>query len=239
VASSGPIWAVSAPLLRLPAMPHKSLAIIGVTILAFAGCSSAKPAARASAPTDPPANSTNSSTTTGAGSSSTTQATQATQPGQVATTAPAPTTTAPRTGGSGGPLFVSGPVPAVTGATNLSKEPVVAAGTGAPPAKLTGKELVAGTGTAAGTDATVTVQYVGSLWTDGKVFDASWTDQGPASFQLSGVIPGFKDAIIGMKVGGRREIVIPPALGYGASGQPPTIPPNATLVFVIDLLQVQ
>jgi peptidylprolyl isomerase len=53
------------------------------------------------------------------------------------------------------------------------------------------------------------------------------------------VIPGFKDAIIGMRVGGRREVVIPPDLGYGAQGQPPTIQPGETLVFVIDLLGVQ
>jgi FKBP-type peptidyl-prolyl cis-trans isomerase len=90
----------------------------------------------------------------------------------------------------------------------------------------------------AGASNTVKVQYVGALYTTGKVFDASWTDSGPTSFPLSGVIPGFKDAIIGMKVGGRREIVIPPAFGYGAAGQPPTIPGNATLVFVIDLLGV-
>ena len=52
------------------------------------------------------------------------------------------------------------------------------------------------------------------------------------------MVPGFRDAIVGMKVGGRREIVIPPAEGYGAAGQPPTIPGNSTLVFVIDLLKV-
>jgi peptidylprolyl isomerase len=121
----------------------------------------------------------------------------------------------------------------------LSKEPTIAAGSGSPPSKLTGKDLVVGTGATAASTGTVSVQYVGALWTTGKVFDASWTDQGPVSFPLNGVIAGFKDAIIGMKVGGRREIVIPPALGYGASGQPPTIPPNATLVFVIDLLSVQ
>jgi peptidylprolyl isomerase len=84
----------------------------------------------------------------------------------------------------------------------------------------------------------VQVQYVGALYDTGKVFDASWTDNGPATFPLNGVIAGFKDAIIGMKVGGRREIVIPPAEGYGAAGSPPAIPANATLVFVIDLLGV-
>lgn len=132
-------------------------------------------------------------------------------------------------------LFASGSVPTVT---DLSKEPTVAAGTGTPPSVLTGKDLVVGTGPVAGADASVKVQYVGTLFDTGKVFDASWTDGGPATFSLSGVVPGFKDAIIGMHVGGRREIVIPPALGYGATGSPPVIPPNATLVFVIDLLQV-
>ena len=135
-------------------------------------------------------------------------------------------------------LFVTGPVPAVSGATDLTKEPKVAAGAGSPPATLTGQDLVVGHGTVAGPDATVQVQYVGTLYGSGKVFDASWTDSGPASFPLSGVVPGFKDAIVGMRVGGRREIVIPPALGYGAAGSPPVIPPNATLVFVIDLLAV-
>lgn len=115
----------------------------------------------------------------------------------------------------------------------------MAAGTGAPPAVVTGKDLVVGHGLAAGPDATVSVQYVGTLWSTGRVFDASWTDQGPATFPLNGVIAGFKDAIVGMKVGGRREIVIPPAEGYGAAGHPPVIPPNSTLVFVIDLLSTQ
>ena len=158
-----------------------------------------------------------------------------------ATTSPASSsTTSSGTNGSAPSttLYATGPVPAVAGATDLSKEPTISPGTGTPPSALTGKDLVVGKGAVAGPNASVTVQYVGALWT-GKVFDASWTDSGPASFQLNGVIPGFKDAIIGMAAGGRREIVIPPALGYGAAGQPPTIPPNSTLVFVIDLLQVQ
>ena len=108
---------------------------------------------------------------------------------------------------------------------------MIAAGGSNPPSVLTGKDLVVGTGTTAGPNDTVQVQYVGSLYSTGKVFDASWTDNGPATFPLSGVVPGFKDAIVGMKVGGRREIVIPPADGYGAAGSPPAIPPDATLVF--------
>ncbi len=194
----------------------KALAVAGVlSALALAGCGSSKaPSSAATSTTMPPATTASASPTSAGGGTG--------------------------VGGtsSSSTLFASGPVPAVSGATDLQKEPAVAAGSGSPPAKLTGKDLVAGHGATAGPDATVTVQYVGALWSDGKVFDASWTDQGPATFQLSGVIPGFKDAIIGMKVGGRREIVIPPAFGYGAAGQGP-IPPNATLVFVIDLLQGQ
>lgn len=175
---------------------------------AFAGCGSSRP------------------TGTGSGQSTTSQATSSTT--AVGAAGSTPSTT----------LWAAGPVPAVNGADDLTKEPTISPGTGTPPSTLTGKDLVVGKGAVAGPNASVTVQYVGALWT-GKVFDASWTDSGPASFQLNGVIPGFKDAIIGMAIGGRREIVIPPALGYGAAGQPPTIPPNSTLVFVIDLLQVQ
>lgn len=114
---------------------------------------------------------------------------------------------------------------------------MIAAGTGTPPSAPTGKDLVVGTGKVAAATDKVKVQYVGALYTNGQVFDASWTDQGPATFPLDGVVPGFKDAIVGMGIGGRREVVIPPADGYGASGQG-AIPPNATLVFVIDLLAI-
>jgi hypothetical protein len=191
-------------------MPSVRILIAAATAaLALAGCSSSK--------------STSSATTSA--------------PSASASTTTAPSVSAPATTGS--TLFVTGSVPAVGGATDMSKEPTIAAGGANPPSVLTGKDLVVGTGTTAGPNATVQVQYVGSLYSNGKVFDASWTDNGPATFPLSGVVPGFKDAIVGMKVGGRREIVIPPADGYGAAGSPPAIPPNATLVFVIDLLAVQ
>jgi peptidylprolyl isomerase len=148
------------------------------------------------------------------------------------------TTSTSHSSTAGSTRFVAGRVPAVSGATDLTSEPTVAKGESPAPAVLTGKDLVVGTGASAVLGDTVKVQYVGVLYSTGKVFDASWTDSGPATFPLSGVIPGFRDAIVGMKVGGRREIVIPPADGYGAAGQPPTIPGNATLVFVIDLLAV-
>jgi peptidylprolyl isomerase len=121
----------------------------------------------------------------------------------------------------------------------MHAEPKIAAGGPNPPTQLTGQDLVIGKGATASTNDTVEVQYVGTIYTTGHVFDASWTDNGPTVFPLSEVVPGFRDAIVGMRVGGRREVVIPPALGYGAAGSPPVIPANATLVFVIDLLSIQ
>jgi peptidylprolyl isomerase len=107
------------------------------------------------------------------------------------------------------------------------------------PSGLVTKELVVGTGTAAAVSSTVLVQYVGADYTNGKNFDSSWQRGQPTSFPLSQVVPGFSEGIVGMKVGGRREIVIPPGLGYGANGQPPAVSPNETLVFVVDLKSVQ
>ena len=103
------------------------------------------------------------------------------------------------------------------------------------------KDLIVGSGSAAKTGSTVTVNYVGVLYKGGKEFDSSWKTGQPFSpFRLGAgsVIPGWDKGIVGMKVGGRRELIIPPDLAYGKSGSPPTIPPNATLVFVVDLLGV-
>jgi peptidylprolyl isomerase len=122
----------------------------------------------------------------------------------------------------------------------LSKEPKVTPPSGPAPAKLETKELIAGTGAEAKAGDTVTVNYVGILYKGGKEFDASWKRNEPFSFTLGKgqVIPGWDQGIPGMKVGGRRELIIPAALAYGAKGSPPTIPPNAPLVFVVDLLGV-
>jgi peptidylprolyl isomerase len=131
--------------------------------------------------------------------------------------------------------------PAVATPTSgpLSKEPKVTPPSGAAPTKLVVKDLVAGTGAPAKTGATVTVNYVGVLFHGGKVFDASWNRKQTFSFPLGQgqVIPGWDQGVPGMKVGGRRELIIPAALAYGAQGSPPAIPANAPLVFVIDLLK--
>jgi peptidylprolyl isomerase len=120
----------------------------------------------------------------------------------------------------------------------LSKEPSVKPPSGAAPTKLESKDLIVGTGPEAKAGNTVTVNYVGVLFKGGKIFDASWNRHEPFTFALGKgqVIPGWDQGVAGMKVGGRRELVIPAPLAYGAKGSPPSIPANATLVFVIDLL---
>ena len=111
---------------------------------------------------------------------------------------------------------------------------------GTAPSHLVTNDLITGTGAAASTGKTITVNYVGVLYTTGKQFDASWDRNQPFTTPLSSgsIIPGWVQGISGMKVGGRRELIIPPALAYGKAGQPPTIPGNSTLVFVVDLLSV-
>ncbi len=121
----------------------------------------------------------------------------------------------------------------------LSKEPTVTPPTGPAPAKLETKELIAGTGAEAKAGETVTVNYVGVLYKNGKVFDASWKRHEPFTFTLGKgqVIKGWDQGIPGMKVDGRRELIIPAELAYGKVGSPPTIPPNSPLIFVVDLLK--
>jgi FKBP-type peptidyl-prolyl cis-trans isomerase len=130
-------------------------------------------------------------------------------------------------------------LPAVANATDLKVAPVPSAGPAPAPTQLETQDLVVGTGVEAKATSSVKVQYVGANYADGKVFDSSWTRGSAATFSLNQVIPGFAQGIVGMKVGGRREIVIPSSLGYGAAGAPPAVAPNENLVFVVDLLGVQ
>ena len=136
-------------------------------------------------------------------------------------------------------VSASGVLPAVGNATNLQLEPVISAATAPIPSALATRDLVTGTGTAAVASSTAVIQYVGASYTTGQNFDTSWQHCAAATFPLSGAVPGFAQGIVGMKVGGRREIVIPASLGYGASGNPPAVAPNETIVFVVDLQSVQ
>jgi FKBP-type peptidyl-prolyl cis-trans isomerase FkpA len=99
-------------------------------------------------------------------------------------------------------------------------------------------DIKVGTGATAMKGNTVTVHYTGWL-TNGKKFDSSVDRKEPFQFQLeSGVIQGWIDGVQGMKVGGKRQLKIPPELGYGAQGAPGAIPPNATLIFDVELLSI-
>jgi peptidylprolyl isomerase len=122
---------------------------------------------------------------------------------------------------------------------DLTTKPAIPKPTGTPPTKLVIKDIVKGKGTTARVGKNVTVQYVGVSWSTGQQFDASWDKGQPFQFQLGDpqIIAGWNEGMAGMKPGGRRKLVIPPDLAYGAQGRP-GIAPNETLVFVIDLQRV-
>jgi peptidylprolyl isomerase len=125
--------------------------------------------------------------------------------------------------------------------TDTAHKPTIAKPTGPPPKSLVVKDIVKGTGAEATAGKTVTVNYVGVLYSTGQQFDASWDRGQPLQpFQLGAgqVIPGWDKGLVGMRVGGRRQLIIPPDLAYGAQGSPPAIGPNETLIFDVDLLKV-
>ncbi|MFI7615219.1 FKBP-type peptidyl-prolyl cis-trans isomerase [Nonomuraea terrae] len=111
---------------------------------------------------------------------------------------------------------------------------------GNPPADLEIEDLTVGDGPEAKPGQNVRVHYVGVSFSTGEEFDASWNRGQAFEFPLGAgrVIGGWDQGVVGMKVGGRRKLVIPPHLGYGTRGAPPRIKPNETLIFVVDLLGV-
>jgi peptidylprolyl isomerase len=123
----------------------------------------------------------------------------------------------------------------------LSQRPKIPTPAGTPPSTLIKKDIVRGTGKPVTAGQKVAVQYVGASWSTGKEFDASWNRGQAFVLQIPGqVIEGWNEGILGMRKGGRRLLVIPPAKGYGPQGTPDgSIAPNETLAFVIDLQKVK
>lgn len=119
----------------------------------------------------------------------------------------------------------------------VKKKPKITKPSGKPPTKLTVVDVVEGKGAGAANGDTLTVDYAGNSWSTGKEFDASWKTGQPFPVTLGqgSVIQGWDQGLVGMKPGGRRLLVIPPDLGYGATGSGASIKPNETLLFVVDL----
>jgi len=117
-------------------------------------------------------------------------------------------------------------------------KPSITAPTGQAPATLLSNDIFVGSGKEAVATSTLEVHYTLMAWSTGQVVESSWDRGQTATFPLSGVIAGWQQGIPGMRVGGRRLLVIPPDLGYGAQGSGGAIGPNETLVFVVDLVSV-
>ena len=208
-------WSAPATFCSMPLHSRRSRTLaLGLTLagaLGLAACSSSSSGAPA--------------TTTTAGGS-----TQAVGP--TSTTAP----------GGGGLVAIAPIAPGDRSPAGVTgHEPTVTVPPGAPPTVLQSADLIEGTGKSAAPGDTVTVQYVLATYSTGKVIQSSWASQ-PFTFTLGqgDVIPGWDKGVVGMKEGGRRELIIPPSLGYGDTAPPGSqgIAANDTLVFVIDLLKV-
>jgi peptidylprolyl isomerase len=120
----------------------------------------------------------------------------------------------------------------------MSEKPEIDFPGGEEPTELVIDDIVVGDGAEAVPGATVLVHYLGVEFTTGEEFDSSWNRGEPIEFPLRGLIQGWQDGIPGMKVGGRRQLTIPPELAYGPTGGGHRLS-GKTLVFIIDLLAVR
>jgi peptidylprolyl isomerase len=157
------------------------------------------------------------------------------------TTSLATTTTTAASGTTSGESAVAGfaSIPDPSPAGKFGVAPTVIVPTTTAPKALEAEDLIKGTGAEAVSGKTLEVQYVLATYSTHKVVQSSWTSS-PFSFKLGAntVIQGWEEGVVGMRVGGRRELIIPPSLGYGSSSPGSGISANDTLVFDIDLLKV-
>lgn len=123
----------------------------------------------------------------------------------------------------------------------MSNKPFVEPHLGPAPSDLIVEDLIVGDGDEAAAGQTARVHYVGVGVTSGEEFDSSWNRNEPFDFPLGAghVIAGWDRGVLGMRIGGRRRLVIPPHLGYGDRGAGGVIAPGETLIFVVDLLELR
>lgn len=114
--------------------------------------------------------------------------------------------------------------------------PTISKPAGSAPTELTTKDIIVGTGKEVLSTSTLSVHYTLMAWSTGKIIESSWSGQ-PATFPLAGVVEGWQKGLPGAKEGGRRLLILPPEMGYGAAGSGP-IGPNETLVFAVDIIGV-
>jgi peptidylprolyl isomerase len=119
---------------------------------------------------------------------------------------------------------------------NAGEAPTITAPSGDAPTELVAEDVIVGSGTEVVATSTLTVHYTLMKWSDGSILESSWTGGAPATFPLSGVIQGWQQGLLGAKVGGRRLLVIPPALGYGPMAGHPL--EKDTLIFAVDIIAV-
>ena len=166
------------------------------------------------------------------------KSTPSTSAAATTTTSVGSTTTAPTTTTSTAAVHFA-PVASPSPAGTFGKAPTVVVPAGAPPTTPEMSDLITGTGPAAKIGQKLTVQYVLATYSTRKVIQSSWTAQ-PYTFTLGAgqVITGWDKGLVGMRVGGRRELILPPSLGYGSVARGGGIAANDTLVFVVDLLKI-
>ena len=114
--------------------------------------------------------------------------------------------------------------------------PTISKPEGSAPTELTTKDIIVGAGKEVLPTSTLTVHYTLMAWSTGKIIESSWSGE-PATFPLAGVVEGWQKGLPGAKEGGRRLLILPPSMGYGAAGSGP-IGPNETLVFSVDIIGV-
>ena len=120
--------------------------------------------------------------------------------------------------------------------TNAGEAPTITAPSGDAPTTLIVEDVIVGSGAEVVATSTLTLHYTLMKWSDGSILESSWSSGTPSTFQLSGLIQGWQQGLPGAKVGGRRLLVIPPALGYGAMAGHPL--EKDTLIFAVDIIAV-